>query len=64
MEIDEELNRMMSKILAHLQICRERVDQEFDGSGYDAAFFDVEITLKVKFGDLVVGVCDEWEAMT
>jgi len=55
--------QMMSAVLRQLLICKEKVDDIMNDSGWDAAYFDVEISLKVKFGGVVVEVGEGWEAL-
>jgi len=59
----EEINDMMSNVLAQLQICREHIYKEFDKSGYDLAYFDTDISLKVQVGHVKVEVCEEWKQL-
>lgn len=59
----KEMNGLMSNILAQLQICREFIDEQFEAYGYDSAFFDVDIILKVKVDKLGVEVCEKWNRL-
>ena len=59
----EELNEFMADILSKLQACRESIDNGFEAHGFDMAFFNVKIILKVQVDNLRVGVYDEWKRL-
>jgi len=54
---------MMNAILGELLIVKEKIDDLMNSSGWDSAFFPVDIILRVKFGDVAVEIHDGWEAM-
>jgi len=58
-----QTHEMMNTILGQLLICKEKIDDIMNSSGWDTAFFPVAITLKVKFDEVTVEVCDAWEAL-
>lgn len=65
-EEDEDVwqtHDMMEKILLELQVCKERIDDLMNNSGWDSAMFDVEIDLKAKFDKVQVKVREAWKAM-
>jgi hypothetical protein len=65
-ESDEDIETtqsMMETILMELQVCKARVDDIINDSGWDACYFDVEIDLKVKFDKTQVKVREAWKAM-
>jgi len=58
-----QTNDMMNKIYGELLICKQLIDDIMDHSGWDTAYFDVDIDLKVKFGHNTVRVNEEWKAL-
>lgn len=63
MKHDDELNELMTAILAQLQECKRLIDTQFDEHGYDAAYFDLDIVLSVKIDTLKVEVTEKWDRM-
>ena len=65
-EDDEDIqttNTLMQKILLELQQSKARIDALMNESGWDSAFFDVDINLSVKFGKEKVQVREKWRAV-
>jgi len=54
---------MMNAIVGELLLTKEKIDDLMNSSGWDSAYFPVDITLRVKFGYITVEVCDGWEAI-
>jgi len=56
-------HELMSEIHEELLICKALIDDKMNHSGWDSAYFDVDIDLKVKFGESTVRVHESWEAL-
>ena len=56
-------NDMMNRIHGELLICKTLIDDIMEHSGWDAAYFNVEIDLKVRFDNSTVRVREAWRKM-
>jgi hypothetical protein len=67
-EIKEEddywqITDLMDALHKELYITKEKITDLIDSCGFDAAHFDVDIDLKVKFGESTVRVKEAWKRM-
>ena len=63
MKDNDEIVDMMADILRCLARCREEIDEVFLTHGYDSAYFDVDINMRVSIDDITVDVSESWEKM-
>jgi len=56
-------HELISEIHEELLICKALIDDKMNHSGWDSAYFDVDIELKVRFGESTVRVHEGWEAL-
>ena len=56
-------HKMMAEIYEELLICKTLIDDRMNHSGWDTVYFDVDIDLRVRFGDSTVRIHEKWKAM-
>ena len=58
-----QTNDLINTIHGELLLTKEKIDDLLNNSGWDAAFFDVDIDLKVCFDKSTVRIRDKWRAI-
>jgi len=56
-------HKLISEVYEELLICKALIDDKMNHSGWDSSYFDVDIDLKVRFGNSIVRVHESWEAL-
>lgn len=58
-----QTQNLISAIHSELLLTKVKIDDLINSSGWDAAFFDVDIDLKVRFDKSTVKVREAWKAI-
>jgi len=61
---EEEITEMCKDILEILIKTKNSIKDKFTEYGYDAAYFDVDIRLRVKIDDKVLETKERWNKLT
>jgi len=63
MTTDKQVIEMCSEFTHVLCECKKKIFEKFDEHGYDASFFDINISLSVRVDDIVIQCKEKWKRL-